>query len=136
IPGPTVRRAGHAALPVTVSSGAAVLLAGGEGPTDTSGNKAVAIKPMELLVGSAWTQVEVPATTPARDHVAAAVDLRTGAAVLAGGQSGPDSSGVAVYDTVSWFDPATGAIHDAAEPLRSGALTDAVAVPRANNATK
>src|SRR5207248_8536807 len=95
IPGPTVRRAGHAALPVSMTSGIAVLLAGGEGPSEANGTGPVtATRPLELLIGSAWTALSPPLTSPSRAHVAAAVDLRTGAAVLAGGQAGPDKPGV------------------------------------------
>src|SRR5205807_1181884 len=90
----------------------------------------------ELLIGSAWTAVSPPSTSPSRAHVAAAVDLRTGAAVLAGGQAGPDKPGVTVYDNATWFDPAADAVHDVALPLRAGRLTDAVAVARANVSSK
>ncbi|HUJ26702.1 MAG TPA: kelch repeat-containing protein, partial [Myxococcales bacterium] len=136
VPGPTLRRADHAALPLTVSSKPAVLLAGGEGPTDPNGTGAVtAIKPLEILVGSDWSQWTPEVSSPSRDHVAAAVDLRTGAAVLAGGQAGPDKPGVSVYGTLSWFDPVKGSLQDAAAPLRAGLLTDAVAVARTNDST-
>ena len=136
-PGPTLRRADHAALPLVVSAKPAVLLAGGEGPTAPDGTGAVtAIKPLEILVGSAWSEWTPPVTSPSRDHVAAAVDLRTGAAVLAGGQAGPDKPGVSVYGTVSWFDPVKGSLQDAAAPLRAGLLTDAVAVARTNDSSR
>lgn len=131
IPGPTVRRAGHAALAVTGESGAGILLAGGEGPTDSAGNVA-AIKPFELFAHDTWTELTPAGASPSRAHAAAAVDLKTGSAVIAGGQAGPDKPGVTVYNTVTFFDPATNSLKDAAMPLRVGQLTDAVAVPRAN----
>ncbi len=110
-----------------------MLLAGGEGPTEASGTGPVtAIKPFELLLGSTWTELTPPLSIPSRAHVAAAVDLRTGAAVLAGGQAGPDRPGVTVYDTLTWFDPAAAAVNEASQPLRKGQLTDAVAVARGN----
>ena len=130
-PGPVARRAGHASLPVSGASGAGILLAGGEGPPDAAGvNKAVAVRPFELFANGLWTEL-LPASA-ARTHAAAAVDLKTGSALLAGGQSGPDVPGVSVYPTVTYFDPATNSVQDAALPLRAGPLTDAVAVARAN----
>ena len=128
-PGPLARRAGHASLAVSGESGAGILLAGGEGPSDAAGvNKATAVKPFELFANGVWTEL-TPASS-ARTHAATAVDLTTGSALVAGGQSGPDVPGVSVYPTVTYFDPATNAVKDAAMPLRAGPLTDAVAVAR------
>ena len=133
-PGPAARRAGHASLSVSGESGAGILLVGGEGPADAAGvTRATAVKPFELFANGTWT--ELLPTGPARTHAAAAVDLRTGSALVAGGQSGPDVPGVSVYRTVSYFDPATNTIHDAAAPLTAGPLTDAVAVARGNRAS-
>jgi len=133
---PTVRRSGHAALPVTLgtSGGAGVLIAGGEGPLNASGSGPVsAVKLFELFSGGAFTALQPAATSPAREHQAAAVDLKTGSAVFVGGQSGSDAApGVTVYDTATWFEPRSGQIHDAALHLRAGSVTDAVAVARAN----
>src|SRR5213075_3072453 len=80
----------------------------------------------------AWTELSPAGTTQSRAHAASAVDLKTGAALLIGGQAGPDKPGVQVFNTVTYFDPATNSVKDAAMPLRVGPLTDAVAVARAN----
>jgi galactose oxidase-like protein len=131
VPGPSTRRAGHAALSISGSSGQGILLAGGEGPADAAGvTRAAAVRPFDLFAKGLWT--ELTPTGPARAHPATAVDLKTGSAVIAGGQAGPDVPGVSVYDTVTYFDPATNASKDAALTLRVGPLTDAVAVARAN----
>ena len=131
VPGPAVRRAGHAALSVSGESGDGILLAGGEGPTDSAGSVG-AIKPFELFAKGIWTELTPTGTTPSRAHAASAVDLKTGAALVIGGQAGPDKPGVSVFNTVTYFDPATNSLKDAAMPLRAGLLTDAVAVARAN----
>lgn len=131
--GPSQKRAGHAALAISSPLGAGVLLAGGEGPQDATANPAAgAIRPLELFMNGAWSIVTPPVVSPAREHQATAVDLKTGYVVLAGGQGTPDSSGVQPYDTVSFFDPSSGAVRDVAQRLHSGPLTDAVAVARAN----
>lgn len=130
-PSPTVRRAGHAALTVSGAAGAGILLAGGEGPQDAAGTVG-AVGSFELFANGIWTQYTPASGSPARAHAATAVDLKTGAAVIAGGQAGPDKSGVNVYASVTYFDPATNTLKDATTPLRVGPLTDAVAVARAN----
>jgi hypothetical protein len=131
-PGPIARRAGHAALTVSGGSGAGILLAGGEGPPDAAGTGAVvAVGSFELFANGSWTQFAPGGGSPARTRAAAAVDLKTGAAVIAGGQAGP-KSGASVYQSVTYFDPATNSLKDAALPLRVGPLSDAVAVARAN----
>ena len=130
---PLQRRAGHAAVAVTGPAGPAVLLAGGEG---TQGNNpdgaAIALRPFELYLDGAWSQVLPPAASPAREHQAAAVDLKTGSVLLAGGQGGPDSTSPGALDTASVFSPGSGAITDVTQRLRAGPLTDAVAVARDN----
>ena len=130
---PVVRRAGHTALAVTGPGGVGVLLAGGEGPSGQAGNGPVtAIKPFELWLGGVWSTVVPPAASPSREHQAAAVDLKTGFALLVGGQNGPDATGVPVYDTATYYQPSGNAVKDVAERLRAGPLTDAVAVAHAN----
>lgn len=130
---PLLRRAGHTALTVTGPAGVGVLLAGGEGPSGDDGNGTVtAIRSLELWLGGAWSMVVPPRASPSREHQAAAVDLRTGFAVLAGGQSGPDTSGVSVYDTATYYQPSSNTVTEVAQKLRVGPLTDAVAVAHAN----
>ncbi len=90
-----------------------------------------AVAPFELFANGNWIEVQ-PGSNPARTQAAAAVDLRTGAAVFAGGQAGPDHPGVTRYSSVSWFDPATNILRESALPLRVGPLSDAVAVARGN----
>ncbi len=130
---PLERRAGHSAVAISGPAGAAVLLAGGEG---TQGNNpdglAIALRPFELYLNGVWTQVVPPSASPAREHQAAAVDLKTGSVLLAGGQSGPDSASPSVLDTATVFSPSSGAVTDVAQHLRAGPLTDAVAVARDN----
>ena len=130
---PLERRSGHSAVAISGPAGAAVLLAGGEGTQNNNPDGlAIALRGFELYLNGAWSQVLAPASSPAREHQAAAVDLRTGSVVLAGGQSGPDSSNPAVLDTATVFAPSTGAVTDVAQHLRAGPLTDAVAVARDN----
>src|SRR5207237_6430460 len=81
-----------------------------------------------------WRTVQPTPATPAREHQAAAVDPRTGYALMAGGQSGPDARGPTVFDSASYYDPASGSVRDVGTRLAVGALTDAVAVPRQNKA--
>src|SRR5262249_11690910 len=92
--------------------------------------KVAAIRPFELFAKGMWT--ELNPSGPSRAHAASAVDLKTGAALIVGGQAGPDTPGGTVYDSVTYFDPATNTVKDASMPLRKGQITDAVAVARAN----
>jgi hypothetical protein len=117
---------------VTSPAGTEVLLAGGEGPANATGDgQVVAIKPFELFAtNGAWADVSSNST--ARAHFAAGVDLKTGNAILAGGQAGRDVAGVQVYDSVTYFNPADGSVHDVTQKLRGGPLADAVGVPHAN----
>ena len=129
---PQLARSGHAALPVQLGgNGPGILLIGGEG--QGAGSSATAVRPLDLFENGAWMSPALPALpeSPAREHAAAAVDLKTGDVVIAGGQSGPDGSGPTVFDSVSWFDPQQQIVHDAGARL-VGRLTDAVAVPRIN----
>lgn len=135
--GPTYRRAGHAALPVQLGSkGTGVFLAGGEGPSDpaTGQGATVALKPMELFLNGLWSAVPPGAATPARTHQSAAVDVKTGFVVMAGGLAGPDVPGALALDEVSWFDPQQGLVKDAAQPLDQP-TSDAVAIARDNKPT-
>lgn len=135
MPAPSLRRSGHSALPVQMgTSGPGILLAGGEGPIDASGSGTAApIKPFELFSGGLWSTVQLPAQTAAREHQAAAVDLKTGDALIVGGQSGSDAAnGVSFFSDAAYFEPRSGAVHAISSPLRAGPLTDAVAVARAN----
>src|SRR5207302_2852833 len=109
---------------------AGILLAGGEGPSESGAGKVAAIRPFELFAKGIWT--ELNPSGPSRAHAASAVDLKTGAALIIGGQAGPDTPGVTVYDSVTWFDPAKNQLQDSSMPLRGGQLTDAIAVARAN----
>ena len=132
---PSARRAGHSALALRLGpGGTGILLAGGEGPADASGSGPLSgVRPFELFSGGVWTTVQPPPDSPAREHQAGAVDLKTGNAVFIGGQSGSDTaSSNTIYDTVTWFEPRTSLIHEAALHLRAGPLTDTVAVARAN----
>ena len=132
VPSSQFRRSGHSALQVAVGgSKTGILVLGGEG-FDDSGAAAGPIKELELFASGLWRTVQPAPATPAREHQAAAVDLRTGYALVVGGQSGPDSRGPAVFDTASYYDPMTGAVRDVATHLGGGAVTDAVAVPRLN----
>lgn len=126
------RRAGHAALPVTYSAGTEVLLAGGEGPANAAGDgQVVAIKPFELFENQTWSAVSNQSTL-ARAHLASGVDLKTGNAVLAGGQAGRDVAGVQVYDTVTYFNPQDSSVHEVIQHLRFGPLADAAGVALSN----
>ncbi|MBS2021148.1 MAG: hypothetical protein JST92_01970 [Deltaproteobacteria bacterium] len=131
---PSFRRGGHAALAVQLgAAGTGVIIAGGEGPSDPvsgSGNT-VAIKPLELFNTNVWQQITPPGTSPTRTHQSAAVDLRKGFVVIAGGLSGPDVPGAVALDGVSWFDPQQTIVKDSSQPL-AAPLADAVAVARAN----
>lgn len=130
---PLQRRAGHSAVAVSGPAGTAVLLAGGEGTQNNNPDGlAVALRGFEMYLNGAWTQVVPPASSPAREHQAAAVDLKTGSVLLAGGQTGPDSGTPTMLDTATFFAPSSGAVADVAQKLRAGPLTDAVAVARDN----
>ena len=130
---PSYRRAGHAALAVSLgTSGTGVLLAGGESDSQTGVGP---VRPFELFTNGAWQPIP-PAQPllPAREHQAAVVDLKTGFAVLAGGLDGPDTTAVptaTVLASVSYYDPQRNAVVDVEEPL-AVPLFDAVAVSRAN----
>jgi hypothetical protein len=131
---PTYRRAGHAALPVQLGqTGAGVLIAGGEGPLDpiTGQGSTIALRSMELFAQGLWKAIALPAAFSARTHQSAAVDLKTGFVVIAGGLSGPDVPGATALSAVTWFDPRQNAAEDAAQGL-AAPLSDAVAVARAN----
>jgi hypothetical protein len=125
------QRWGHAALPIQIgTAGAGVLLLGGEGP-DASGAGGP-VKPLELFDSGAFSTIQPANSSPAREHQAAALDVRTGFALMAGGQSGPDfSSTPTVLASAAYYDPQTGAVRDSATVLPKP-LTDAVAVPRVN----
>jgi hypothetical protein len=129
--GPSVRRASHTALPISGLHGAGVLLAGGEGPSGTSG-AVMALKHFDLFVQGSWTKVVPPAGTPSRSHHGSAVDLATGYVVLLGGQAGPDTGSPEVFNTATFYDPGANLVKDVNAPLRSGRVTEGVAVARAN----
>lgn len=134
VPSSQFRRSGHSALSVAVGpGGAGVLVLGGEG-LDEAATAAGPIKAMELFASGLWRTVQPGAISPAREHQAAAVDLRTGYALMVGGQSGPDSRGPTVFDTASFYDPQSGAVREVGTHLSPGPITDAVAVPRLNKA--
>ena len=126
------QRSGHAALSVQVGpAGGGVLLLGGEGPAPSGGGAPV--KPLELYSSSGWSTIQPSSSSQAREHQAAAVDARTGYALLAGGQSGPDSGQApTVLTSLSYYDPQSGAVKDSATLLPKP-LTDAVAVARVNS---
>ncbi len=126
------QRSGHAALAVQMgATGTGVLLLGGEGPLQSGGGGPV--KSLELFTGSDWTTIDPASTSPAREHQAAAVDLRTGYALLVGGQTGPDAGQApTVLASLSYYDPQNGAVKDSLTQL-ARPLTDAVAVPRMNS---
>ena len=130
---PAYRRTGHGALLVTRDTGTAVLLGGGEGPSDAAGGPG-AVRPYELFSDGVWQAPLLPGTTsPSREHHAAVVDLKTGFAVFAGGLNGPDTTPVSatVLDSVSYFDPRKGTVLDVDEPLALR-LFDAAIVARSN----
>ena len=131
---PAYRREGHAALTVSLGAGGTgVLLAGGEGPTPEASVSAP-VRPLELFFRGAWQLIQPLASSPAREHHAAVVDLKTGFAVLAGGLNGPDPTlipSATVLDTVSYYDPQRNTVVEVDEPLALQ-LFDSMAVSRAN----
>jgi hypothetical protein len=134
VPASQFRRSGHTAVPVAVGpDGSGVLVLGGEGLDGTS-SEGGPIKALELFSSGLWKTIQPAATSPAREHQAAAVDARTGYVLMAGGQSAPDARGPSVFDTAAYYNPQTGAVTDVGTHLSIGPITDAVAVARQNKA--
>src|SRR5205085_4718359 len=99
-----------------------ILLLGGEGLDDSG--QGGAVKPLELFSSGFWKAIQPPSAAPAREHQAAAVDLRTGFALMAGGQSGADAAGPTVFDTAAYYDPQSGSVKTVSTRLSAGPITD------------